>query len=426
MPDSNLTPLFAPTSPPTAQPDEQPSSQPAAEGLDALAGGDDLLDEHPRRSVHLGVDLSDAGARAGVWRAVGSQSPREFDAHRLQELVATAERGVLDFALFDDTFSLQPTRNTTLRGRLDAALVAARLAPRSSGIGLVATVDTTHTEPFHVSKAIATIDHVSAGRAAWQVGWSTSEAAAALFGRKEAQGTADAVAEAEESIEVVSRLWDSWEDDAEIRDVASGRFIDRDKVHHVDYDGVRFAVKGPSITPRSPQAQPPVVVRAGSAEALALAGRRADVVRVRATTLDAARVLRDRVRTEAAQAGRDPDGLRVLVDLYAVIGQDRASAQARLDLLEGLEGITWDTESLTHVGTARDLAEVVEEWFDTGAADGFTIRPSSLRTDLDALVDGVVPLLQEAGVFRSTYPGTTLRDTLGLARPVNRYAAAIA
>ena len=422
MPDSNLTPLFAPTS----QPDEQAASRPVEDDLDALAGIDDLLDERPRRSVHLGVDLSDAGARAGAWRAVGSQSPRLFDAHRLQELVATAERGVLDFALFDDTFSLQPTRNTTLRGRLDAALVASRLAPRSTGIGLVATVDTTHTEPFHVSKAIATIDHVSTGRAAWQVGWSTTEAAAALFGRKEAPGTADAVAEAEEAIEVVSRLWDSWEDDAEIRDVPSGRFIDRDKVHYVDYDGVRFAVKGPSITPRSPQAQPPVVVRGDSAEALALAGRRADVVRVRATTLDGAKALREQVRAAAADAGRNPDDLRVLVDLYAVIGQDRASAQARLDLLEGLEGITWDTDSLTHVGTARDLAELVEEWSDAGAVDGFTIRPSSLRTDLDALVDRVVPLLQEARVFRSAYPGSTLRDTLGLPRPVNRYAAAIA
>ncbi|MDF2846604.1 MAG: class flavin-dependent oxidoreductase, partial [Oerskovia sp.] len=128
MSDSNLTPLFAPTS----QPDEQSASRSVEDDLDVLVGIDDLLDERPRRSVHLGVDLSDAGARAGAWRAVGSQSPRLFDAHRLQELVATAERGVLDFALFDDTFSLQPTRNTTLRGRLDAALVASRLAPRST------------------------------------------------------------------------------------------------------------------------------------------------------------------------------------------------------------------------------------------------------------------------------------------------------
>ena len=247
MPDSNPTPPVTPSFPSVERPATEPTPPLTDPALDPLGGLAGQLDESPRRSVHLGVDLSDAGARAGAWRAVGSQSPRLFDAHRLQELVATAERGVLDFALFDDTFSLQPTRNTTLRGRLDAALVASRLAPRSTGIGLVATVDTTHTEPFHVSKAIATIDHVSTGRAAWQVGWSTTEAAAALFGRKEAQATADAVAEAEEAIEVVSRLWDSWEDDAEIRDVPSGRFIDRDKVHYVDYDGVRFAFAPSSV-----------------------------------------------------------------------------------------------------------------------------------------------------------------------------------
>ena len=141
MPDSNLTPLFTPASSSAEQQDDRATDP----SLDAL---DDLLDGPPRRSAHLGVDLSDAGARAGAWRAVGSESPRLFDGQRLQELVATAQRGVLDFALFDDTFSLQPTRNTTLRGRLDAALVASRLAPRSAGIGLVATVDTTHTEPL--------------------------------------------------------------------------------------------------------------------------------------------------------------------------------------------------------------------------------------------------------------------------------------
>src|SRR5690606_281588 len=137
-----------------------------------------------------------------------------------------------------------------------------RPAPRSGGVGLVPTVTTTHTEPFHVSRAIATIDHVSAGRAGWQVGWSTTPAEAAAFGRKAAQDEPDAVAEADEAVEVVTRLWDSWEDDAEIRDVATGRFVDREKLHYVDHEGIRFAVKGPSITPRPPQGQPPVVVRA--------------------------------------------------------------------------------------------------------------------------------------------------------------------
>jgi alkanesulfonate monooxygenase SsuD/methylene tetrahydromethanopterin reductase-like flavin-dependent oxidoreductase (luciferase family) len=165
------------------------------------------------------------------------------------------------------------------------------------------------------------------------------------------------------------------------------------------------------------------VVRADTPASLDLAARRADVVRVRAATRDEAIELRSQVRDAAASAGRDPDALRVLVDAYAVIGDTRASAQARLDLLEDLEGVSWDTDSLTHVGTARDLAVTVEEWAHAGAADGFLLRPSSLSTDLDAIVDGVVPLLQGAGLFRTAYPGTTLRDTLGLPLPANRYAA---
>lgn len=378
-----------------------------------------------QRQLHLAVDLSDAGAHPGAWRTQGSQAQQLFDADRLQSLVATAQRGALDFVVLDDAFSLQPGRagGRGVQGRLDAALVASRLAPRSAGIGLVPTVTTTHTEPFHVSKALATIDHVSHGRAGWQVAVSTTEQEAAHFGRKPAPSAEDAWAEASEAIDVVTRLWDSWEDDAEIRDAATGRFIDRDKLHYVDYDGVHFAVKGPSITPRPPQGRPVVVVRADEPPALAVAAQRADVVRIRATDLEQARELRSQLRAAAAEHGRDPDALTVLVDLYAVIGPDRASAQARLDLLTDLAGATWDNDSLTHVGTARDLAVTAEEWFAAGATDGFTVRPSSLQTDLGALVDAVVPLLVGQGIFRSAYPGTTLRDSLGLTRPANRYAA---
>ncbi|ACZ23359.1 flavin-dependent oxidoreductase, F420-dependent methylene-tetrahydromethanopterin reductase [Sanguibacter keddieii DSM 10542] len=378
------------------------------------------------RTLHLAVDLTDAGAHPAAWRTLGSQARQLFDADRLQDLVSTAQRGTVDLVLFDDAFSLQPGRRGGVQGRLDAALVAARLAPRSEGVGLVPTVTTTHTEPFHVSKALATIDHASHGRAGWQVAVSTGADDAAHVGRRQAPDVAAAWAEAAEAIDVVSRLWDSWEDDAEIRDVETGRFVDRDKLHYVDHDGVHFAVKGPSITPRPPQGHPVVVVRVDSDAALAVAAEHADVVRVRATTLEEARALREQVRSAAADHGRDPDDVIVLVDLYAVIGPDRASAQARLDLLEGLAGVSWDTDSYTHVGTDRDLAVTAEEWFLAGAADGFTVRPSSLQTDLVALVDGVVPLLRRAGIYRTEYTGTTLRDSLGLARPANRYAAAIA
>ena len=370
------------------------------------------------RPLHLGVDLSDAGAHPAAWRTHGSQAQRLFDAERLQHLVDTAQRGTLDLVVIDDSFSLQPTRSTTLRGRLDAALVAARLAPRSRGIGLVPTVATTHTEPFHVSKAIATIDHVSGG---------TRRLAARLvggrgrtprhFGRGAALSEASAVAEAEEAVEVVSALWDSWEDDAEIRDEATHRYVDRAKLHYVEHDGVHFAVKGPSITPRPPQGQPPIVVRVGSDESFGLAARHADVVRISATSREEALDLRLRLRAAAAAAGREPGDLRVLVDAFVVTGPDQASARARLDLLTELEGVRWDTDSLTHVGTARELTDTFLRWWEIGAVDGFVVRPSSLHTDLDVLVDGVVPMLRTARAFREHYNGPTLRDQLGLGPP---------
>ncbi len=377
--------------------------------------------DRSRRSVHLGVDLTDAGAHPAAWRVAGSRPARLFDPDRLAALVATAQRGLLDLVAFDDAFTLQP-RTRGVRGRLDAALVAARLAPRSAGIGLVATVDTTHTEPFHVSKALATIDHVSVGRAAWQVGWSTTDAAARAFGRKGPQDEPDAIAEADEAAHVVARLWDSWEDDAEIRDVASGRFVDRDRLHHIDHEGVRFAVKGPSITPRPPQGRPPVVVRVTHPDAVALAGRHADVVRVRATTAGEARDLRDRVRAAAVASGRDADDVLVLVDALVVLADDTGAARARLDFLQELEEVPTEHGSLVHAGTGADLAALAASWVADGAADGLHLRPASLATDLDLVVDRVVPALQRAGVFRTAYPGSTLRDTLGLARPANVFA----
>lgn len=374
------------------------------------------------RSLHLGVDLTDAGAHPAAWRTHGSLGARLFDPERLQALVATAQRGTLDLVVLDDSFSLQPSRGgSTLRGRLDAALVAARLAPRSSGIGIVPTVSTTWTEPFHVSKAIATIDHVSGGRAGWQVGWSVADEDARHVGRGPAPTEEAAVAEADEAAQVVGALWDSWEDDAEIRDEATHRFVDRDKLHYVEHDGVHFAVKGPSITPRPPQGQPPVVVRVGSEASLGLAARRADVVRISATDVEQARDLRLRLRAAVVAAGRAADDVRVLVDAFVVTAADRAGAEARLDLLTELDGATWDTGSLTHVGTAADLAGTFLSWSREGAADGFVVRPASLHTDLDVLVDEVVPALREAGAFRTAYAGPTLRHQLGLARPANRF-----
>ncbi|MCC3773200.1 LLM class flavin-dependent oxidoreductase, partial [Streptomyces sp. UNOC14_S4] len=180
--------------------------------------------------------------------AVAIDRPDATDAEPFARAARLAEHGKLDFVTLDDTLG-PPGRGG---GRLDALAVLARVAPVTRRIGLVPTVTTTHTEPFHVSNAVSTLDWVSRGRAGWTVAVSTGEAAARHFGRRDAAPDRDLWHEAGEVADVARRLWDSWEDDAEIRDAATGRFVDRDKLHYVDYRGTGFSVRGPSIVPRPP------------------------------------------------------------------------------------------------------------------------------------------------------------------------------
>jgi len=353
-----------------------------------------------RDQLHLAVRL--AGASAGhdpaAWRAATARPERLFTADHLVDLVCTAERGTLDLVLLDDSFVPQPSAAGHPRGRLDALLAAARVAPATRAIGLVPTIDVTHTEPFHVSKNLASLDLVSRGRAGWRVGISTSQAEARLFGRKPAAPHRELLAEAAEVVDVVARLWDSWEDDAVIRDRPTGRYIDRDKVHYVDFTGRFFSVRGPSITPRPPQGQPLVVVDVDSEEAAALAAERADVALIEAGDPDTARSSRRDIRWRARGHGRDPDEVAVLVSV---------------DLDDDV------------VDAPAELADLLEDWFRAGAGDGFVVRPARLPHGLDLLVDEVVPRLRRRGVFRSAYAGRTLRSHFGLERPPNRYAAAV-
>ena len=227
--------------------------------------------------LHLAVALDGAGWHPAAWREPDAQPQRLFTAGYWTELARHAERGLLDFITIEDGLDLQSddrfqadSRTDRVRGRLDAVLIAARVAPATRHIGFVPTAITTHTEPFHLSKAIATLDYVSSGRAGIRVQVAARAGTAAHFGRRKSPPLeldrladpdtqrliADHFGEAADYVEVLRRLWDSWEDDAEIRDVATGRFIDRDKLHYIDFEGRWFSVKGPSITPRPPQGQP--------------------------------------------------------------------------------------------------------------------------------------------------------------------------
>ncbi|MEU1126370.1 LLM class flavin-dependent oxidoreductase [Streptomyces sp. NPDC005899] len=336
--------------------------------------------------------------------------PPRYDAASHIALARLAERGTLDFVTLADSFA---------RPGPDAAAVLAHVAPRTGRIGLVPTVTTTHTEPFHVSSAVATLDWVSRGRAGWHAHVSTTEAEARLFGRRPAAPPAALWREAGEVADVAARLWDSWEDDAEIRDVATGRFIDRDKVHHVDFEGSTFSVRGPAVVPRPPQGRPVTVVDATTGPARETAARHADVVYVRASSPEQAAALREEIRRAATAHGRDPDALRVLVALTVDLGDAETAPEPGLVSGPQLAG-----RGTYFRGGPVDLAELVTRWYRAGAVDGFHLTPLTPARDLERIVNGTVALLQHRSLFRTFYPGGTLREHLGLPRPANRYALA--
>jgi alkanesulfonate monooxygenase SsuD/methylene tetrahydromethanopterin reductase-like flavin-dependent oxidoreductase (luciferase family) len=359
--------------------------------------------------LRLGVALDGYGWHPRAWRATLADDPATesvLSGRYWAGLAATAERGLLDFLTIDDTLMPQSGRREEisprrLAGRADAVLVAARIAPVTRHIGLLPVATVTHTEPFHVSKAIATLDYVSHGRAGWQPRVSATTHEAALFGRRSGSQSADALFdEAADFVEVVRRLWDSWEDDAVVRDVATGRFVDRNKLHYIDFTGEYFSVKGPSITPRPPQGQPVVAALAHAPRVYEFASTSADLVFITPTDDAAARTIIDEVRTAGGEQ------LRIYADVVVTFGGD---ADFRSD-------------ALIFGGSAKDLVDLLLSWQELGI-EGARLRPAVNATDLPVIVDEVVPLLQRAGRFRAGYrDDETLRERLGLATAPNRYA----
>jgi alkanesulfonate monooxygenase SsuD/methylene tetrahydromethanopterin reductase-like flavin-dependent oxidoreductase (luciferase family) len=409
----------------------------------------------PADALHLAVALDGAGWHPAAWREPDAQPGRLLEAAYWVDLAQRAERGLLDFVTIEDGLDLQSDdhfgrdeRTDRVRGRLDAVLIAARTAPRTRHIGFVPTAITTHTEPFHVAKAIATLDYVSTGRAGVRVQIAGRAGTAAHFGRRQipplsagrladpaVQGLiAEHFDEAADYVEVLRRLWDSWEDDAEIRDVATGRFIDRDKLHYIDFEGRWFSVRGPSITPRPPQGQPVVAALGHAAVPYRLIARSADVgfitPRDRAS---AARIVAE-IRAEQARAGRGDQAVHVFGDLVVFLDDSAAAARDRRERLDelaqatGPDGAAFSSDAYVFAGTAAELADLLLDWRDAGLT-GFRLRPAALPHDLAQVTTALVPELQRRGAFRAAYPAAgprpaTLRELLGLPRPANRYAIA--
>ncbi|TXR56855.1 LLM class flavin-dependent oxidoreductase [Quadrisphaera setariae] len=403
--------------------------------------------------MHLAVALDGAGWHPAAWREPTARPTELFSAAYWTDLVREAEAGLLDLVTVEDALRLQSDdprytgrpdeRTDRVRGRLDAVLLAARLALVTEHIGLVPSATATHTEPFHLSKAIATLDHTTRGRAGVRVQVSLRPDEAAQFGRRAelvalaelAPGRTpppalveDVFDEGRDWVEVLRRLWDSWEDDAEIRDAATGRFVDAAKLHTVDFTGPRFSVRGPSITQRPPQGQPLVAALSHVPVAHRFVARCADLGFLTPHDDDEARRLVAAVHDEREVQPPWPDGagdqpLRLLADVVVVLDPRPGAAAERLARLDETAGtpLSRSSDALVFAGTPGELADLALAWRDAGL-DGLRLRPAALPDDLHAITRTLVPELQRRGAFRTAYAERTLRERLGLARPANRYA----
>lgn len=390
---------------------------------------------------HLAVALDGAGWHPGAWRDQRARPAELFSGRYWADLAAEAERGLLDFLTFEDALAVQSSRwdgpdgrTDQVRGRLDAVLVAARLAAVTSRIGLVPTTSTTHTEPFHVAIGIASLDHATSGRAGWRPQVSGRAADAAHFGRRTlpvfapedyktgavAAVVAELFDEAADAVEVVRRLWDSWEDDAVIRDASTGRYVDRDKLHYIDFEGPHFSVRGPSITPRPPQGQPLVTALAHDVLPYEFAARSADVVYVTPHSAQDVGSIVAAVREAERTVGRAGAPLKIFADLLVFLGP---AAAERKEALDDLDGAALTSDALIFTGEAGELADLLLSW-QTAGLEGFRLRPGALPRDLAHITRDLVPELQARGAFRTAYAESTLRGRLGLPRPANRYAEA--
>jgi len=360
------------------------------------------------------VDLDGAGSHPGAARSPAARDAAS-PARALVEHVRAAERAGFTAVTFADGL-LSGARDAP--GIPDAVVRASFAAPGTGAIGLIPVVSGLYTEPFHVSTQLSSLDTLSAGRAGVVLAADPDPRLAARYGR-EPLSAGDADGEFADVVEVLRRLWDSWEDDAVIRDVPTGRYLDRAKLHYADFEGRHFSVKGPAITPRPPQGQPLVIAAAGTAAEVDAVLIDVPVRLVGGTTASAE--LTDAIAAAAANArATAADGTRVLLELEVVLDRAGRTGAKRLAALDAVE--PWAAGRARYVGAADGLAALIGEL--TASVDGVRLLPAVTATDLDELGRAVLPRLRTGAVFTSPRAGATLRETLGLARPTNRAVSA--
>lgn len=347
------------------------------------------------RRLITAIEIDGAGGHPGAWRGPEVDPAAILTGELAVRAVQRAEAAGIDLATFADALEAPADVPDRVSVRLDALGLAARVAPSTDRIGLLPTITVTHTEPFHVQASVATLDYVSSGRGGWVADVSTSAEAAAVIGRREPAPAADTWREARYVVDVSRRLWDSWDDDAIIRDATTGRFVDRDRIHYVDYQAPTFTIKGPSIVPRPPQGHPITAVRVNTPDALE-AGADAELVLLPGTD-----GLAERVATV-----RSAGSPRVLVSVGVLLDEDPVAAARRAD----------GAAHLDHIGGVERLADLIAEWSAAGV-DGVHLRPASLELDVPAIADRLIPLLRARKLVGTPRRDGLLRSRLGLARP---------
>ncbi|MGX7704950.1 LLM class flavin-dependent oxidoreductase [Methylobacterium sp. Gmos1] len=439
-------------------------------------------------TLHLGAFLYPGGHHVAAWRHPDAKADAGIDPRHYRRLAQVAEAAKFDLIFLADGVSIRgddidALSRTATRyvGQFEPLTLLSHLSAVTERIGLVATASTTYNEPFHVARKFASLDHLSGGRAGWNLVTSADEREAWNFGRDAHLAHARRYARAEEFVDIVTGLWDTYEDDAFVRDKDEGLFFDPAKLHVLGHRGEHFSVRGPLNVPRPPQGHP-VVVQAGSSEAgKALAARTAEVIFTAQVTLEDAVAFYADVKGRLPRHGRAPDDLKIMPGAMPFLGRTRAEAQAKYDavqalvhpvvgrsLLERMLGIDLAgypedgpvpdvpetnggksrqallvalarRENLsirdlylriagarghwTLVGTAEDVADALQERFEAYGADGFNIMPPVLPTGLDDVATLLIPELQRRGLFRTEYAGRTLREHLRVRRPPHRIHA---
>ncbi|MET0146426.1 MAG: LLM class flavin-dependent oxidoreductase [Ilumatobacteraceae bacterium] len=436
-----------------------------------------------QRQLHLNINITGVGRHPAAWRVLPDPGAW-VDVELFRTIARIAERGTLDAVFLSDRVAVQEGLETQPAQALEPTVLLTALAGATERVGLIGTASTTYSDPYNLARRFASVDHVSGGRVAWNVVTTWDPGAAGNFGLDGVPESDDRYRRADEFVDVVRKLWDSWEDDAVVGDRDTGRFVDPDKVHPIEHVGREFRVRGALNLPRSPQGRP-VLVQAGSSDAgQALAARVADAVFTVQTTFDAAQTFYADVKDQARRLGRNPDHVLIFPGLYPVVGGTEAEAWRRKEELDALvdqhgelvklarqlgvdpEALRLDRElpyeliarvpfkgssgfrsatvnlgrsqQLTvrqllsrnpgahriAVGAPEQIADDIERWFTGRAADGFNLNTDVFPSGLEAIVEHLLPELRKRGVFRTEYRGTTLRDHLGLPRPASQYARA--